>query len=193
VLDTVTGQGIGRSHAVAINDSSETVGDVYLGGHLDNYRRAARWAADGSAMLLGELPGQTTTSSEAEDISSTGLVVGQVRLSGVVGSRAMLWDAAGNASLLQDLMSDGNSWVLTSALGIDTSETTLRVLAQGTKNGGPSAWYLLDAVIPEPVGAGTLPWALLTLLTRCRKQKAGNRERDSLDASEASCLPTPRS
>jgi hypothetical protein len=67
---------------------------------------------------------------------------------------------------LQDLMADGNTWKFTTALGIDADETTIRVAAYGSKNGGPDQFYLLTAAVPEPTGALLVVGAPLLLRRR---------------------------
>ncbi|CAN5397724.1 hypothetical protein BH09PLA1_BH09PLA1_31720 [soil metagenome] len=143
--------------ANAINNSGESVGWVDQVGTDFTYS-AVRWAADGSATLLGGVPGVPTYYSHAYGITDSGLVAGSADLSvaGIGDNRAVIWDAAGNGALLQNLMADGNSWNFTNALSIDADATTIRVLAYGSKNGGPNGYYMVNAAIPEPTVLGLL-------------------------------------
>ena len=153
LLGLVPGQ-TGYSLANGINKRGEAVGEAYFGA-IDNVL-AVRWAADGSARRLGDLPGYYTVLSQAWAVTDEGLVGGYATLAddeeGIIGNRAVIWDAGGRPSMLQDLVADGNDWVLTSIEGLDADTATLRVLAIGTRNGGPLNYYLLSAPVPEPGG-----------------------------------------
>jgi len=170
LLGVVPGQG-GYSIANGVNDAGQVVGEaLFAGGTL-----AVRWGADGSGTRLGDLPGHDTQLSQAWGVTDGGLVGGYAYLAdlGDLGAnRAVIWDAGGAPSMLQDLMADGNAWTFTSVEGIDANTTTLRVLAIGSRNGGPFNYYLVDAAVPEPAGFGLLLLMALALLVprrqRCR-------------------------
>ena len=76
------------------------------------------------------MPDQTTNGSEAFGITDAGLAYGQVPVQ--VGAslvyRSVIWDAAGNATPLQDLMADGNTWSFGPAIAIDADATAIRVV-----------------------------------------------------------------
>lgn len=146
------------SDASCINNAGQAAGQIE--SILYNYkRRAVRWAGDGSATLLGDVPGYTTRESDADGIDDTGLVVGDAFLVELNDTRGVIWDRSGNAALLQDVMADGNSWTFRSAFGIDSDGLTIHVLARGSKNGGPEGWYFVSAPVPEPIAGALLAFA----------------------------------
>lgn len=163
LLGNAPGQA-GYSLAVGINNAGEAVGEAALFSTV----LAVRWAADGSATRLGDLPGHITGLSQAWGITDDGLVAGYAFLEGI-GNRGVIWDADGTPSMLQDLMADGNAWTFTGIEGIAANATTLRVLAIGSKNGGPFNYYFVNASIPEPTGAGVLTLAAPALLAWRRR------------------------
>lgn len=154
----------GSSFATGINNAGEAAGYAY-DSSVGNYH-AVRWAADGSATLLGEVPGHIPGLSQAWGITDSGLTAGYAYLPDLGFDRAVIWDAAGNASSLQDLMADGNTWIFSAIEGIDANADMIRVLAIGSKNGGPVNYYLVTSSIPEPASAVIMAIAILALLAR---------------------------
>ena len=158
-LGDVAGQTTAFSLARDVNATGQAVGFADINSSF----HAVRWAANGTATLLGDFAGQATRDSEAYGITDTGYVAGYINsVNGL--SRAAIWDVAGNATALQDLMNDGNTWTFSQARSIDENATTIRVLAYGSKDGGTtSGWYFVTAAVPEPSALFGLaaPMALL--------------------------------
>jgi hypothetical protein len=155
---------LGLGSALSINNLGQAVG----GGPI-------RWEADGSATGLGDLPGHLIGVTQAWGITNNGLVGGYEYLADTGFNRAVIWDADGTPSMLQDLVADGNAWTFTEIDGIDADATMLRVLAVGSKNGGPFNFYFVDASIPEPTTLVLLALGLPVLLCRPLLRKTERR------------------
>jgi probable HAF family extracellular repeat protein len=82
--------------AYGINNAGQAVGAV---GEPTYDLRGARWAADGSCTVLGDVPGQTTIRGFAYNISDSGIAVGSVDVSEFERD-AVRWAADGSATLL---------------------------------------------------------------------------------------------
>jgi uncharacterized membrane protein len=164
LLGVAPGQA-GYSLTTGINNAGEAVGEAFVDSVL-----AVRWAADGSATLLDDLPGHITGLSQAWAITDDGLVAGYAYLADMGVNRAVIWDANGKPSMLQDLMADGNTWTFVSIEGIDADATRICALAVGSKNGGPFNYYFIEATVPEPATISLLSFSAFALLRRARRQ-----------------------
>ncbi|MCO1580365.1 DUF3466 family protein [Crossiella sp. SN42] len=84
--------GTGSSHATAINDHGVIVGE----SRNSDYRRAVRWAPDGSMTELARPEGRKSTQAWA--INSSGVVVGDTQDPEL--ERPVRWDAQGRVEVL---------------------------------------------------------------------------------------------
>jgi hypothetical protein len=171
VLDEIPGWNANRTEAYDINEAAQAVG--YTVPSNSQYSFAVRWNADGSVALLGDLPGQTTLSSTAYGIIDGGYACGEIAtylIDGYyLGNTAVIWDADGKPTALQDLISDGNKWEFSQARGIDRDGDMIRLVATGSKNGERGGYWLLTATIPEPAAGTTILFSAATAAVMRRR------------------------
>ncbi|MDD4891265.1 MAG: hypothetical protein PHU85_15195 [Phycisphaerae bacterium] len=143
--------------ALALNDAGTAVGGApkYVGDVFEGLY-AVRWDSSGTAATqLGHLGLNSwgEANAEATDISETGVIVGysEKNVEGVsFGSRAVVWDADGNAIDLNTLIDPAAGWTLTSADAI--SDTGQWIAGTG--------WFDPDG--PGPLEGYTRAWLMGT-------------------------------
>jgi hypothetical protein len=134
--------------------------------------RAVRWAPDGTATRLADVPGGTMIRSFAYGIDDAGRAVGFVQRSGLFepSEQAALWDTDGTALLLKNLMST-SGWFFSGATGIDSDDQVIRIVAEGSHpsiNNGFTTEFLLTAPVPEPAAVALVALAAPVAASRRR-------------------------
>ena len=146
----------GAGRALDINENREVVGWQSVGGD----RQAVLWklsASQGQVLRrtviggLGEGPGNDTEFSTASAINNDGLVVGSSLTDDLQTRHAFLYED-GEIHDLNDLLEDGDDWLLVSANDINDDG---QIIGTGVINGEEHAFLL------EPITEG--PDATLTL------------------------------
>jgi hypothetical protein len=139
-----------NGNAFAVNAAGMVAGQ----GRSNNFDVAAIWQADGTQIIVGDLPGGTTLSL-LRDINVKGAAVGYG--SSAQGLRAVYWTQASGLTDLNTLTNLPVGWTLRDAVAINN-----RGQITGTAvNAGVNYLFRLDPVglgsaIPEPA-----TWAML--------------------------------
>jgi probable HAF family extracellular repeat protein len=138
-------------------------GAFRIGGGI----HAFRWTETGGIEDLGGPTGQWGVWGEATGINDEGLVVGWSKLSDV-DFRALLWDADGRMSDLNDMLDDSSAgWTLASAQGINNLG---QIVGYGLLDGQTRAFLLTP--VPEPSSLLALVCGLAGLGGAVRRRRS---------------------
>lgn len=172
-----TSAGAADSFAYAVNAAGTTVG--YATKYRDGQSlgsRAVRWDAGGTSIaqlgLLG-IDARGYAAGAAYAVDASGIAVGYAEkyVAGqLVGSRAVMWDAAGIVVDLNTLVDPAAGWTLTEARGIG-ADGWITGIGQFDPDGeGPMSPYGRAFLIqvPEPATVALLQIACVGLLRRRR-------------------------
>lgn len=153
------------AQATALNEAGTVIGHAQF---ADGREQAARW--DGASLSwLAQLSPQAT--ARALGINDAGLIVGQSKIwqdtaQGAFVSRATLWEGA-VAHDLNNWLSNGDGWTLSSAMGINASG---QIVGLGLYQ-GKHAGFILSPV-PEPDSLWMFGIGLAAVSMACRRRAA---------------------
>lgn len=157
-----------NAQATAVNEAGTVIGHAQF---ADGREQAARWDGD-SLSWLAQLSPQAT--ARAFGISDAGLIVGQSKIwqdvaQGSFVSRATLWEGTA-AHDLTDLLSNGDGWTLSAAMGINASG---QIVGQGLYQGKRVGFIL--SPVPEPSSLWMLGVGLVAVGLAGRQQASRKR------------------
>ena len=167
----VAGLSMSSSRALDVNEAGTAVGDAVFTGN-DGERKgpdglAVKWDRFGVATRLGELEGGITQDSSATAVNEDGEAVGTASVTGQEGrrddvTRAVRWDADGDAEELGGFAGDDRELVSITPVGIDDAGRVAGAFSYGEDDeddnpiryfalwdAGSTAATLLDSLIKD--------------------------------------------